>query len=68
MLSLQIAEAYLAGTDNSIFFALVLVVFIGALLLARNLHEPKAASLEALLTGIMIESPQRLWLRVWLGD
>jgi hypothetical protein len=32
------------------------------------LHEPKAASLEALLTDIIIESPQRLWLRFWSRD
>jgi hypothetical protein len=50
------------------FFTLVLLVFGGALLLVRKLHEPKAASLEALLTDIMIESPQQLWLRVWTRD
>jgi MFS family permease len=52
----------------TIFYSLVLAVFIGALVLARQLHEPKAASLEALLADIMIESPQRLWLRVWPRD
>jgi MFS family permease len=52
----------------TIFFALVLLVFVAALVLARQLHEPKAASLEALLTDIMIESPQRLWLRIWSRD
>jgi MFS family permease len=61
-------QGALAGVNwnqYSIFFALVLLVFAGALALARKLHEPKAASLEALLMDIMIESPQRLWLRVW---
>ncbi len=29
---------------------------------------PKAASLESLLTDIIIESPQRLWLRFWSRD
>lgn len=52
----------------SIFFALVLLVLIWALVLAGKLHEPKAASLESLLTDIMIESPQRLWLRMWPRD
>ena len=52
----------------SMFFAMILLVFIWAMVLARNLHEPKAASLESLLTDIMIESPQRLWLRVWQRD
>ena len=52
----------------SIFFSLVLLVFIAALVLARKLHEPKAGSLEALITDIMIQSPQRLWLRVWTRD
>jgi MFS family permease len=54
--------------NYTIFFALVLLAFIGALVLARKLHEPKAASLESLLTDIMIESPQRLWLRIWSRD
>ena len=61
----------LAGLDwnqYSLFFVLVLLVVIVALVLAHNLHEPKAASLESLLTDIMIESPQRLWLRVWPRD
>ena len=64
-------QGTLAGLNwnqYSIFFTLVLLVLLGALLLARKLHEPKAASLEALLTDIMIESPQRLWLRVWPRD
>jgi MFS family permease len=52
----------------TIFFALVLLVFVAALVLACQLHEPKAASLEKLLTDIMIESPQRLWLRIWSRD
>ena len=49
----------------TIFYALVFAVFGYALVLARRLEEPKAASLEALLTKIMIESPQRFWLRLW---
>jgi len=52
----------------TIFFALVLLVFVVALVLARKIHEPKAASLEALLTDIIIDSPQRLWLRFWSRD
>jgi MFS family permease len=64
----QVAFLGLDWNQYSIFFALVLLVFIGAMLLVRNLHEPKAASLESLLTDIMIESPQRLWLRVWPRD
>jgi MFS family permease len=49
----------------TVFFTLVLLMFIATLRLARDLHEPKAASLETLLTQIMVESPQRLWLRIW---
>ncbi|MEI6195983.1 MAG: MFS transporter [Verrucomicrobiota bacterium] len=52
----------------TIFFSLILLVFVGALVLALKLHEPKAASLEKLLNDIMIESPQRLWLRLWPRD
>jgi MFS family permease len=49
----------------TVFFTLVLLMFIATLKLAQELHEPKAASFETLLTHIMVESPQRLWLRIW---
>jgi MFS family permease len=48
-----------------VFYLLVLLVFGVALFQSLRLHEPKAASLESLLTDLMIESPQRLWLRFW---
>lgn len=47
------------------FFAGVVMVFFVTLALARHLEEPKAASLEQLLKEILIESPQRAWLRLW---
>jgi MFS family permease len=49
----------------TIFFAGAAVVFSIALLLARKLDEPQAASLEELLREILIQSPQRFWLRIW---
>lgn len=49
----------------SIFFAAVAMVVAVAFTFVRRLDEPKAASLEALVTEILIESPQRLWLRFW---
>jgi len=49
----------------TIFFAGAAVVFGVALMLARRLDEPKAASLEELLREILIQSPQRFWLRIW---
>jgi len=52
----------------TIFYALVMLMIGGALYVARQLHEPKAASFEALLTVILIESPQRFWLRIWSRD
>ena len=52
----------------SVFYLLVLLVFALALVLAGRLHEPKAASLESLLTDLMVESPQRLWLRLWTRE
>ena len=41
------------------------VMFIFAMALARRLQEPQAASMEELLREILIESPQRFWLRFW---
>jgi MFS family permease len=49
----------------AIFFAGAAVVFLLAAVLARRLDEPKAASLEDLLREILIQSPQRFWLRLW---
>ena len=36
-----------------------------ALALAVRLEEPKAATMEQLLREILIQSPQRVWLRLW---
>jgi MFS family permease len=49
----------------TIFFAAAGVAFAIALVLSRRLEEPEAASLEDLLREILIQSPQRLWLRLW---
>ena len=50
----------------SIFFAAAGAVFAVALALCRQLEEPEAASTEKLLKEILIDSPQRAWLRLWL--
>ncbi|MFO1513433.1 MAG: MFS transporter [Verrucomicrobiota bacterium] len=47
------------------FFAGAAVAFVAMLAFVRRLDEPKAASMEALLREILIQSPQRFWLRFW---
>jgi MFS family permease len=49
----------------TIFFAAAAVAFVLTLFLARRLDEPQAASMEELLREILIQSPQRFWLRFW---
>jgi MFS family permease len=49
----------------TIFFAAAAAVFVFTLGLARRLHEPDAASMEDLLREILIQSPQRFWVRFW---
>jgi len=49
----------------TIFFAAAVVAFGAALGFSRKLDEPQAASLEELLREILIQSPQRFWLRFW---
>ena len=49
----------------TVFFALAAAAFAVTFLLVRRLDEPKAASLEALLREILIQSPQKFWLRFW---
>jgi len=49
----------------TIFFAAAAAAYIITLMLARRLHEPEAVSMEQLLREILIESPQRFWVRFW---
>ncbi len=49
----------------TVFFAATSLVFLVTLGLARRLDEPEAAGLEELLREILIQSPQRFWLRFW---
>ena len=49
----------------TVFFAAAALCFTVTLALARRLHEPEAASMEDLLREILIQSPQRFWIRFW---
>ncbi len=49
----------------TIFFVLAAAAFGLTFALARRLDEPKAASLEELLRELLIQSPQKFWLRFW---
>jgi MFS family permease len=49
----------------SVFFAAAGLIFLVALTLARRLEEPAAASMEELLKEILVQSPQRTWVRLW---
>jgi MFS family permease len=62
---LQIPWLGLEWNRYSIFFAATGLVFLVALTLARQLEEPEAASMEELLKEILIQSPQRTWVRLW---
>jgi MFS family permease len=54
-----------AWNRYSVFFAAAALAFTVTLALARRLHEPEAASMEDLLREILIQSPQRFWIRFW---
>ena len=54
-----------AWNRYSVFFAAAALFFTITLTLARRLHEPEAASMEDLLREILIQSPQRFWIRFW---
>ncbi len=49
----------------TVFFAAAGFVFLVTLGLVRRLEEPEAVSMEELLREILIQSPQRFWLRFW---
>jgi MFS family permease len=52
-------------TRYTVFFVAASCAFLVAMTLSQRLHEPKAASFERLLREILIQSPQRVWLRFW---
>lgn len=49
----------------TVFFAGVALTVALTLVVSRRLEEPKAVSMEALLREILIQSPQRFWLKLW---
>ena len=55
----------LSWNRYTVFFAAAGVAYLITLALARRLEEPQAASLEELLREVLIQSPQRFWLRFW---
>jgi MFS family permease len=55
----------LAWNRYTVFFAAAAVAYTVTLAFARRLHEPEAASMEDLLREILIQSPQRFWIRFW---
>lgn len=55
----------LAWNRYTVFFAGAAGAFLVTLFLSRRLEEPAAASMDELLREILIQSPQRFWLRLW---
>jgi MFS family permease len=55
----------IAWNRYTVFFAAAALAFAVTLAIARRLHEPEAASMEDLLREILIQSPQRFWIRFW---
>ncbi len=55
----------LAWNRYTVFFAAAALAYLVTLALARRLDEPQAASMETLLREILIQSPQRFWVRFW---
>lgn len=49
----------------SLFFIAVAMMFAVTLAFCRKLEEPKARPMDELLREMLIESPQRFWLRLW---
>ena len=49
----------------SLFFAATAIAFVGALVMAKKVEEPRARPLEVLLRELLIDSPQRAWIRIW---
>lgn len=61
----HVAQFGIHWTRYSVFFAMAGVAFLLTMLLSQRLEEPKAASFDQLLHDLLIQSPQRVWLRLW---
>jgi MFS family permease len=61
----QVVAGGLSLNRFSLFFVVGAVVMLVALAMARRLEEPQAAGLEELLRTVLIESPQRILVRLW---
>jgi MFS family permease len=55
----------LSWNRYTVFFVAAACAFIVTVVFARLVDEPEAARLEDLLREILIQSPQRVWLRFW---
>jgi MFS-type transporter involved in bile tolerance (Atg22 family) len=62
---LQTAWGRFEWNRYTVFFVGVELVLLGTLIFSRRLEEPEAASMEELLKEILIQSPQRVWVRLW---
>jgi MFS family permease len=61
----QLVWLGLSWNRYTVFFASTAMTFLVTLVLARRIEEPEAVSMEDLLREILIQSPQRFWLRFW---
>ncbi|HKQ38230.1 MAG TPA: MFS transporter [Verrucomicrobiae bacterium] len=63
--SVQSPQLWLEWNRFAVFFAGVIAALLVTLYYVRHLEEPHAASVEHLLHDILIQSPQRVFLRLW---
>jgi MFS family permease len=63
--SLGAPQAWLEWNRYTVFFGGVIVAMLVTMYYVLRLEEPQAASLEHLLRDILIQSPQRVFLRLW---
>jgi hypothetical protein len=49
----------------TVFFAAAGLCFFVSLFLAKRLDEPEAGTMEELMRELLINSPQRVWMRFW---
>jgi MFS family permease len=64
----QVTSMGVQWNRYSLFFLSSGVMLLAALGCCLRLHEPEAASLEELLHDLLIQSPQRVWVRLWLRE
>ena len=62
---LHVSRFGIEWTRFTVFFSAAALSIVVTGILAQRLDEPKAATFDKLLHDLLVQSPQRVWFRMW---